>query len=419
MPYLRPISYFASRFTKKQETAWLAYKAGLDLILAAGRRSGKTETCVEILIEDVETYEKPCLYVAKTQKQARDIVWPKFHEKLKKTKSWKLREASLEIVHKSGAVIRLAGADLVADNQVGSAYRIIVCDEFALWKKPEIYSLVLAPMLVDYAGQAIFASTKRGMNHFYKLQKRAEKESDKYFVLEMDMFDNEFLSDEGRRKIIQEYEGGELNPLYRQEILNQYVVFEGMVFALNHEEYVENRWDPADLYHSFHFRGVDHGFSPDPTACVWLAWNKRKNHWLIYQEYKRAQLLIKQHSEVINKLEQYPIIETYSDIDPQVIAEYDAIGLKMTNANKADKNARLLSMVTALKTGQLKIASNCTQLLEEMSSYVWDQDGNDHLIDAALYARCAVIPSEPEVYRKPEIWERQSNEQFESQTFGD
>lgn len=419
MAYLRPISYFASRFTKKQELAWLAYKAGLDLILAAGRRSGKTELCVEILIEDVETYEKPCLYVAKTQKQARDIVWPKFHEKLKGNRSWKLREASLEIVHKSGVVIRLAGADLVADNQVGSAYRIIVCDEFALWKKPEIYSLVLAPMLVDYAGQVIFASTKRGMNHFHKLHKRAEKNKDKYFVLEMDMFDNEFLTDEGRNKIIEEYEGGELNPLYRQEVLNQYVVFEGMAFALSPEEYVTNRWDSADLDHSFHFRGVDHGYSPDPTAAVWLAYNKKKKYWLIYQEYKRSKLLIKDHADTINKLESYPIIETYSDIDPQVIAEYDAVNLKMTYANKADKNARVLSCVTALKTGSLKITSNCTQLLEEMSSYVWDQDGNDHLIDAMLYARCATIPEEILPEKTPEVWERQNNQEFINQTFGD
>lgn len=417
MPFLRPLEYYVTRFTPKQELAWLAYKAGLDLVLPCGRRSGKTELAVDVLIEDVEEYEKPCLYVAKTQKQARDIVWPKFRQKLKGSTAWRPREANLEWVHTSGAVIRLAGADLVAENQVGSAYRIIVCDEYALWKKPGIYSLVLAPMLVDFAGQVIFSSTKRGQNHFFRLHKRANGLPHKYFVQEMTMFDNTFLTDEGREKIIQEYEGGELNPLYRQEVLNQYVIFEGMAFAVNPDDYVVPRWDPAEFDFAFHFRGVDHGFSPDPTACVWRAYNKRRGYWLIYQEYRRSQLLIKQHADVIAKLEPYPIIETYSDIDPQIIAEYDAVGLSMSHANKADKQARILRMVTALKTGKLKIASNCTQLLEEMASYVWDQDGNDHLVDAALYSQDAFIPPEPEPYKSPEPWEK--SREFEYQTFGD
>jgi hypothetical protein len=419
MSYLRPPEYFLTRFTPRQELAWLAYKAGLDLVLPCGRRSGKTELDVEILIEDVEEYEKPCLYVAKTQKQARDIVWPKFRQKLKGNSNWKPKEASLEWCHASGAVIRLAGADLVAENQVGSAYRIIVCDEFALWKKPEIYSLVLAPMLVDFAGQVIFSSTKRGQNHFFRLHKRAISLPDKYFVQEMTMFDNTFLTDEGRQKIIQEYEGGELNPLYRQEVLNQYVIFEGMVFAINPEEYVENRWDPADLEHAFHFRGMDHGYNPDPTAAIWLAYNKHRGHWQVYQEYKRPKLLIKDHADAIKGLEPYSIVETYSDIDPQVIAEYEAVGLAMAHASKADKNARLLKLVTALKTGRLKIASNCTALLEEMASYVWDQDGNDHLIDSLAYGYIgAFIPQDKETYKPREVWESRHQE-FEYQSFGD
>ena len=38
MPFLRPLNYFTDRFYEKQEDAWLAYKAGLDLILDYGRR---------------------------------------------------------------------------------------------------------------------------------------------------------------------------------------------------------------------------------------------------------------------------------------------------------------------------------------------------------------------------------------------
>ncbi len=68
----------------------------------------------------------------------------------------------------------------------------------------------------------------------------------------------------------------------------------------------------------------------------------------------------------------------------------------MTPAAKHDKQARLLRIVNALRAGRVKIASNCKQLLKEMASYEWDQDGNDHLIDAFNYGyNNATIPDIP------------------------
>lgn len=422
MSFHRPAEYFRNRFHDKQENAWLAYKAGRDLVLPWGRRSGKSDLASEICIEDIEEHGKPCLFIAKSQKQARQIIWPKLRLKLNGQKDWKLKEGSLEAVHlPSQSPISVYGADLIPDNMTGGAYRIIVCDEFALWKKPDIVGRVLSPMLGDYTGQIIFISSKRGKNHFYLLQKRAQRESHKYYTNEATIFDNTFLSDEGRAKVLSEYEGGPANPLYRQEILNEYVVFEGMAFALPQEDYVCDRWDPADFDHAFHWKGVDHGYSPDPTACLWMAYNRRKKHFIIYNEYKRSQLLIKQHADVIQKYEPYQTISNYSDIDPQLIAEYEAVGLQLEPAEKADKQARILRLVNALRTGRLKIAKNCVQLLEEMSSYEWEQDGNDHLIDALNYVyNNAVIPEEIITpIEDPMLNRRKHSDQFSRQNFGD
>jgi hypothetical protein len=208
------------------------------------------------------------------------------------------------------------------------------------------------------------------------------------------VFDNPFVSVAGRNKLIAEY-AGEDDPLYRQEILAQYVVLNGLAFALPQNSYLEARWHPADFDWSYHWRGVDHGFSPDPTAAIWLAYSRQKEHWLVYNEYKKTQLLIHQHADVIGGLEPYRVVDTISDVDPQLIAEYAAVGLKMTPAAKADKESRILRVVNALKLGKLKIAPGCTQLLDEMQTYEWGQDGNDHLIDALIYAYTnAVVPEE-------------------------
>lgn len=394
--FKRPLSQLANRFHAKQTEQWLAYKAGMTCVLPWGRRSGKSDFFAEVLIEDVEDHYKPCLYLASTQDSAREIMWPKMRERLKGNDKWKLQDSILEAIYKPENVpVRFRGIEK-ADNLPGKAYRLVIADEFALWKKDPklIVKQVLAPMIADYNGQIMYGSSKRGKNHFYELHLAALKNHEKYFVNECTMFENPYMSEQGRRNLLSEYEGAD-DPLYRQEVLNEYVTFQGMAFALPQDSYTERRWDPADFDHSYHWRGVDHGFSPDPTACVWIAYNKRKAHWIVYQEYKRAQLLISHHAKIINGLEPYHYVNSYSDVDPQLIAEYAAVGLVMSPAQKADKNARILRIVTALKTGKLKIAHNCTELLREMQNYEWEQDGNDHLIDALIYGFTnAAIPAE-------------------------
>jgi phage terminase large subunit len=323
----------------------------------------------------------------------------------------------IEATHRPrGAVFVVRGADLSEDNLVGSGYGIIICDEYALWRKPELVKLQLAPMLADYGGQFIFGSTKRGKNHFYDLHQLALSRPEKYWVEEAIIDDNTFIDEKGKSIVLEQYTGTE-DPLYRQEINNEYVTFQGMVFALDVDDYTNKRMQRGDLDHCVHIRGVDHGFSPDPTACVWLAYNDKAGYWQVYNEYKQSALLIHQHAEVIQKQEPYTFNETISDIDPQLIAEYAAIGLSMEPAGKYDKQSRLLRLVNALKTGKLKIADNCVELLKEMSSYEWEQDGNDHLIDALIYAYTNA--SEPEKrIEEPEEDLRRRKELDLSQDFG-
>jgi phage terminase large subunit len=375
------------------------------------------------MVEDIEEYGKPCLYVAKTRKQAHEIIWEKFERALRHQPDWRLYDSALEAYHKpSGAFVRIKGVDKDADNLAGSGYRIIACDEYALWKKPEVYSRVLAPMLGDYNGQAIFTSTKRGKNHFFKLHQKALSDPNKYFCSEATMFDNTFLSDEGRAKVLSEYEGGEANPLYQQEVLNKYVTFEGQIVAIPEESYLERRWDPGVLDHCYHWRGMDLGFSPDPTACVWIAYDPRREVFQIYSEYEEHALLIKQHAEVIQAQEPYRFNDSISDNDPQVLAEFKEVGLDLTAALKSDKRARVLRFVNAIRIGKLKIALNCGRLRDALQSYTWEmfESGDDpHLIDAARYVYTNLSLPPKEVPKAEEDWPRRSTPTHNRQSFGD
>lgn len=417
--FLRQPEYFEKRFYPKQEDAWLAYIAGFDLFLDYGRRSGKTELIAEILIEDVETHGKDCLFIAITQGQAREIMWPKLKERLSPLKdTWKLKEYVLEAIHiESGAVIALKGADKGPDHLRGGAKRIIACDEFAFWAHPKkILDEVLIPMIADYNGQFIFASTPKGKNHFYKMSLMALSNPDRYFHNKATLFDNPFIPEGGKQKIVESYR--DEPDLFKQEILGEYIDFEGKVFAISRQRFVEPRWALGDLEHCWHFRGLDHGYNPDPTACMWLAYSPRKEQWMIYGEYKKKQALLSTHAEVINSTWRYDFVATYSDIDPQIIAELNNLGLQCEATGKHNKEARLLRILQMLRDGRLKIAEECTMLLEEMETYEWGQDGNDHLIDAFNYAvtNSAVptsLPEEPE----PELPRRANISDFDTGSY--
>lgn len=393
--FQRSPNYFVNRFHEKQEEAWVAYKAGYHLFLDWGRRSGKTELEAELFIEDIEDNRKDCLFIAITQGQAREIIWPKLVDRLKDLKDWRLREHNLEAIYAYGGVLSLKGADKGPDHLRGGGKRLIGCDEFAFWRNPnEVMKQVLVPMLADYNGQLIYTSTPKGKNHFYKLMLQAKANMSRYFYNKATLFDNPFIPEAGKLEIIASYKD-EPN-IYKQEILGEYVDFEGKVFAINAQRYVEPRWPIGELEHCLHWRGLDHGYNPDPTACIWLAYSPKREQWMIYGEYRKKQALLSTHAEVINKAWEYPFVATYSDIDPQIIAEMNALGLKCGPTGKHNKEARMLRVLQKLRDGTLKIAAECLMLLEEMETYEWEQDGNDHCIDALNYVVTnAHIPSKP------------------------
>lgn len=406
MPFRRPLNYFINRFYDSQETVWLAYKAGLDLVLGWGRRSGKSELISEIFIEDIETHGRDCLYIALTQDQARDIMWGKFEQRLDGRRGWRSNASRLEWRHvASGAKISLKGSDIGKHRLRGGAKRLIALDEFAFFKDPSMVKDVLVPMIADFNGQMMYMSTPKGKNHFYLLKQKALANPHRYFTNHATVFDNPFVSKEGREKLLEEYTGVD-DPLYRQEVLGEYIDYQGLVFALPKDSYTEKRWDHADLEFSYVWRGLDHGYSPDPTACVWIAYNRRKGYFQCFSEYERSELLLNTHAQAIKSLEPFQVINTYADHDTQCNAEYEALGLPVDKAIKHDKESKLLYVVNQLRIGRLKISQNCTKLLEQMSTYEWDQDGNDHLIDALRYAMTSITVPQVEVFQHVDTYEQ-------------
>lgn len=139
-------------------------------VATRGRRSGKSrEACIWLHAGDLRA-ESLLWYVAPYRKQAKQIMWP-LVKKLARASGVGPRgisESELCVRWTNGAMTQLHGADN-PDGLVGVGLARVVCDEYALWSKPDVWDGILRPMLTQSKGPAFFPSTPRGYNHHYDL----------------------------------------------------------------------------------------------------------------------------------------------------------------------------------------------------------------------------------------------------------
>lgn len=133
-------------------------------VLCCGRRFGKTTVALD-LIADHLIAGHLVAYFAPAYRMT-DEVWTKaekmFAPLIKRTRKDEYR---LDLLN--GAVFECwtAGRETVR----GRAYHFVVIDEAALVASSSLWYEAIRPLLADYQGSALFASTPRGRNWFHSL----------------------------------------------------------------------------------------------------------------------------------------------------------------------------------------------------------------------------------------------------------
>ncbi len=208
-------------------------------VAACGRRFGKTTLFLDLLIDDpgygvLDGY--PCAWFAGTSK-IFDEVWRLAKETLgpviSRTDSQKHR---IELV--TGGILdfwSLEGGDRGGAGR-GRKYRRVALDEVAL--VPDLLKLwqqSIRPTLIDYRGDAWFASTPKGcQNDFFDLWERGQpgkKHKKGWKSWQLPSSRNPYLSAEELGDLKEEYAGRPLD--YAQEILAEFVSDFGAVFKLS------------------------------------------------------------------------------------------------------------------------------------------------------------------------------------------
>lgn len=148
-------------------------------VATRGRRSGKSREAAIWLHAGEIPADALLWYVAPYRKQAKQIMWPLL-KKLARgygLGSRAISESELRVTWPNGSATQLHGADN-PDGMVGVGLYRVVCDEYALWSKPDTWEGIIRPMLTQSKGQGLFVSTPRGYNHHYDLHMRGQDPND-------------------------------------------------------------------------------------------------------------------------------------------------------------------------------------------------------------------------------------------------
>lgn len=138
-------------------------------MLVCHRRFGKSTLMVNLLLKWALMAKRPNwrgAYVAPFRSQAKNIAWDYLLHYSGDLSEKKVNISDLTIDFPNSR-ITLLGADY-PDSLRGPYWDVVVFDEYAQIR-PNCFSEIIRPALVDRKGWAIFIGTPKGHNHFYDL----------------------------------------------------------------------------------------------------------------------------------------------------------------------------------------------------------------------------------------------------------
>ena len=394
-------------------------------ILCGGRRWGKSVLSRLIVLK--WAVEQKGLYwiVSPTYKSSKMIHWRSLANEIPKDWIEKKNEVELSITLKNGSIIELRGAEN-PDSLRGVKLRGLVIDEIASIRNWDwLWSEVLRPTLTDYKAPAVFISTPKGYNHFYKLFQDGQGSDPQYKSWRFTSYDNPFISKEE----IDNAKSELTEDVFAQEYLADFRKHTGLVYKSFERD--THLVDPFDIPAEWNiYRGVDFG-STNPTAVVWVAVDRDENWWVVDEYYDNGKT-IDYHSGVINaKPLSSRVTQSFGDPSgAQWIEEFNQRSVYITPAVKEsgtslgnwvrlgiEKVSEKLKIVPGHfveKLGKadqpsLYIFKNCESTIKEMETYRWKEKSvttaqdlnepdvpekaNDHAMDALRYFAVS--------YRKP------------------
>ena len=294
----------------------------------------------------------------------------------------------------NNSTIRMGSINQV-DSVVGRSYDLIIFDEAALTDGRDAFNVALRPTLDKENSKAIFISTPRGRNNYFAefYYRGFSDEFPEWCSVKATWHENPRVSEADiveARKTMSEAE-------FAQEYLADFNVYEGQVWAFNHEECLADL-SQLDTTGMDIFAGLDVGYK-DPTAfCVFAYdWDKRK--YYLVDEYMDSEKTTEQHALHIQKLiQKWDIDYIYIDSAAQQTRYDFAQNYDITTINAKKSVLDGIGHVGGIvDNDDLIVNQTCKEAISSLDQYQWDPNPNllkekpkhnmaSHMADAMRYA---------------------------------
>lgn len=223
---------------------------------------------------------------------------------------------------------------------------------------------------------------------------------DRFFVQTMTIFDNPYISDDEREAKIRSY-GGLHSMWARQELLGEFISFEGLVYKSFNEDVqvispgrIQEMREQQD--YEYVVGGIDFGFT-DPTVIT--IWGLRRGVWTeIAEHYERGMTLDKLVAQCHLFKQKYGVVRYWADSeDPQKIQYLSAQAVPVMPVVKPRILTRVQYVDQLFGQGRILINSENVQTIRELTVYIWPEGadgkpdetkkptGPDHALDSAGY----------------------------------
>ena len=195
------------------------------------------------------------------------------------------------------STIRMGSVNQV-DSVVGRSYDLIIFDEAALVDGRDAFNVALRPTIDKENSKALFISTPRGRNNWFAefWYRGFSDEFPEWASIKATYHENPRISEQDiieAKKTMSEAE-------FNQEYMADFNVFEGQVWAFNHEKCLSDLSE-IDTSRMDIFAGMDVGYK-DPTAFCVFGYDWDSETYYLLDEYLDAERTTEQHAMEIQKL---------------------------------------------------------------------------------------------------------------------
>ena len=292
------------------------------------------------------------------------------------------------------STIRMGSVNQV-DSVVGRSYDLIIFDEAALVDGKDAFNVALRPTLDKPNSKALFISTPRGRNNWFAefWHRGFSSEYPEWASIRATYHENPRLSESDIAEAKKTMSEAEFN----QEYMADFNVFEGQVWAFNHEKCVEDLSE-LEIRKMDIFAGMDVGYK-DPTAFCVIGYSWEEEKYYLLDEYLDSERTTEQHAVEIRKLiDKWDIDYIYIDSAAQQTRYDFAQNYEISTLNAKKSVLDGIGHVGGIvDNDKLIVDAKCVESLMALDQYQWDPNPNllkekpkhnsaSHMADALRYA---------------------------------